>query len=64
MAGTSADAIVEMGERMLKEKDARIAHLEAALREIADSYTSELYDRPLAFKMSRIARKALCKPTV
>lgn len=42
----------------------RIEKLEAALREIADSYTTEMYDRPLAFKMSRIARKALREPTV
>lgn len=37
----------------------RIAELKLALLEIADSYTTELYDRPLAFKMSRMARKAL-----
>ena len=39
----------------------RIEELESALKEIADGYTSEMYDRPLAFKMSRIARKALQK---
>ena len=37
MAGTAADAIAEIGERMLKEKDARIAELESALRIIRDA---------------------------
>ena len=31
MAGTAADAVAEMAERMLKKKDARIAELEAHL---------------------------------
>jgi hypothetical protein len=39
----------------------RIAELEAALRSIAEGYSSEADDRPQAFGMSRIARKVLPK---
>jgi hypothetical protein len=34
VAGTAADVIADMAERMLKEKDARIAELEALLRRV------------------------------
>ena len=49
----------EWGHNSTKCKDDTLARLRSALREIADGYTTEMYDRPLAFKMSRIAKKAL-----
>lgn len=59
MAGTAADAIAAIGNRILDEREARIARLEAALRQIANGYSSEEDGRPQAFRFAQIARTAL-----
>lgn len=58
MAGTAADAIADMAERMLREKDARIAKLEAALIRLRDcDWVITPRDRMDAVR--QIAREAL-----